>query len=60
MEDITKEWSTEFLVPVEQTELSKLDIIESLLVIQEEYDGMSSDKKKKKKEEVQKINNALK
>jgi hypothetical protein len=55
MEEITKEWSTKFLVPVAQTELSDLDIIRSPLVIRIEYDGPSSTKKKKKKEEVQDI-----
>jgi hypothetical protein len=58
MEEITKEWSTEFLVPVEQTKLSNPDIIGNPLVTREEYDGPSSAKKKKKKEEVQEINNA--
>jgi hypothetical protein len=58
MEEITKEWSAEFLVPVEQTELSNPDIIGSPVVTREEYDGPSSTKKKKKKEEVQEINNA--
>jgi len=32
MEEITKEWSTEFLVLVEDAELSDPDIIESPLV----------------------------
>jgi hypothetical protein len=57
MEEITKEWPAEFLVPVEQTELSDLDLIGSPVVTQEEYDGPSSSKKKKK-EEVQEINSA--
>jgi hypothetical protein len=57
MEEITKEWPTEFLVPVEQTELSNPDIIGSPVVTREEYDGPSNNKKKKK-EEVQEINNA--
>jgi hypothetical protein len=57
MEEITKEWPAEFLVPVEQTELSNPDLIGSPVVTREEYDGPSS-KKKKKKEEVQEINNA--
>jgi hypothetical protein len=41
MEEITKEWPAEFLVPVEQTELSDPDIIGSPLVTREEYDGPS-------------------
>jgi hypothetical protein len=57
MEKITKEWSVEFLVPVEQTDLSNPDIIRVPMVTREEYDGHSSSKKKKK-EEVQEINNA--
>jgi hypothetical protein len=55
MEEITKEWSDEFLVLVEQMELSNPDIIESPLVTQEEYDGPINSKNKKK-EEVQEIN----
>jgi hypothetical protein len=55
MEEITKEWPTEFLVPVEYSELSNLDIIESPLVTWVEHDGQTSTKKKKKKEEVQNI-----
>jgi hypothetical protein len=58
MEEITKEWLVEFLVPIEQTELSNPDIIGSPMVTLEEYDGPNSSKKKKK-EEVQEINNAL-
>jgi hypothetical protein len=52
MEEITKEWPTEFLVPVEQTELFDPDIIEIPLVTWTKYDGQGNDKKKKKKEEV--------
>jgi hypothetical protein len=55
MEEITKEWSAKFLVPVEQIELSDIDIIGSPLVIRTKYDGPSSTNKKKKKEEVQDI-----
>jgi hypothetical protein len=58
MEEITNEWPVEFLVPVEQIELSYLDIIGSPVVTREEYYGPSSAKKTKKKEEVQDINNA--
>jgi hypothetical protein len=58
MEEITKESPTEFLVPVEQTKLSDLDIIESPLVTRTKCDGPSSAKKNKKKEEVQDIDNA--
>jgi hypothetical protein len=55
MEEITKEWPVEFLVPVEDVELSDPDIIGSPLVTQTEYDGQRSENKKKKKEEVQDI-----
>jgi hypothetical protein len=57
MEEITKEWPAEFLVPVEDEELSNPDIIRSPLVTQTEYDGQSNTRKKKKKEkeEVQDI-----
>jgi hypothetical protein len=48
MEEITKEWPTEFLIPVEDIELSCPDIIRIPLVIQTEYDGQISTKKKKK------------
>jgi hypothetical protein len=52
MEDITKEWPAEFLVLVEDAELSDPDIIGSPLVTHIEHDGKTSVKKKKKKEEV--------
>jgi hypothetical protein len=52
MEEITKEWSLEFLVPLEDAELSDPDIIGSSLVTWVEHDGKTSAKKKKKKEEV--------
>jgi hypothetical protein len=55
MEEITKEWPAEFLVPVEDAELSDPDIIGSPLVTRVEHDGQTSTKKKKKKEEVQNI-----
>jgi hypothetical protein len=48
MEEITKEWPGEFLVPVEQTKLFDPDVMGSPVVTQEEYDGPSSNKKKKK------------
>jgi hypothetical protein len=50
MEAITKDWPTEFLVPVEKTELSNPNIIESCVVTREEYDGPNNRKKKNKKE----------
>jgi hypothetical protein len=60
MEDITKEWSVEFLVSVEQTELFDPDIIGVPLITRMEWDGPSNAKNKKKKEEVQEIKNASK
>jgi hypothetical protein len=55
MEEITKEWPTEFLVPVDDAELSDPDIIGSPLVTRVEHVRQTSAKKKKKKEEVQDI-----
>jgi hypothetical protein len=57
MEEITKEWLAEFLVPVDQEELSDPDLIKILVVTREDYDGPSSSRKKKK-EEVQEIDSA--
>jgi hypothetical protein len=59
MEEITKEWPAEFLVPVEQTELSDPDLIGSLVVTREEYDAPNNSWKKKK-EEVHELNIASK
>ena len=59
MEEITKEWPTKFLIPVNQAELSDLDLIGNPVVTREEYDAPSSSRRKKK-EEVQKLNNASK
>ena len=59
MEEITKEWPVEFLIPVDQAELSDPDLIGSPMVTREEYDEPSSSRRKKK-EEVQKMNNASK
>jgi hypothetical protein len=55
MEDITKEWLAEFLIPVGDVELSDPDLIGSPVVTQTEYDGPSSARKNKKKEEVEDI-----
>jgi hypothetical protein len=52
MEEITKEWLAEFLVPVKDVELSDPDIIGSPLVTWVEHYGQ---KKKKKKEEFHSI-----
>jgi hypothetical protein len=50
MKEITKEWPTKFLIPVEDAELSDPDIIGSPLVTQVKHDGQTSMKKKKNKE----------
>jgi hypothetical protein len=55
MEEITKEWPTEFLVSVEKIEIFDPDIIKIPLVTRTEYDLPSNTKRKKKKEEVQDI-----
>jgi hypothetical protein len=57
MEEIIKEWLTEFLILVDQAELSDPDLIVSLVVTREEYDAPRSSRRKKK-EEVQYLNNA--
>jgi hypothetical protein len=56
MEEITKEWPEELLVPVNHAELSDPDLIGSLVVTREEYDAPNSSRKKKK-EDVQEIHN---
>jgi hypothetical protein len=52
MEEITKEWPSEFLVPIKQTELSNPDIIGSPLVTWTEYDKTRNINRKNKKEDV--------
>jgi hypothetical protein len=56
MEEMTKEWPEELLVPVNQTKLSDPDLIGSAVVTCEEYDAPNS-RRKKKKEDVQEIHN---
>ena len=56
LEEITKEWPTKFLIPVNQEALSDPNLIESLVVTREEYDAPSSSRKKKK-EDVHEIHN---
>jgi hypothetical protein len=55
MEKIMKEWPEEFLVPVDDAELSNPDIIGSPLVTRFEHVGQTSAKKKKKKEDIQDV-----
>jgi hypothetical protein len=50
MEEITKEWPTEFLVPVDDVEISDPDIIKIPLVTWAEHVRHTSVKKKKKEE----------
>jgi hypothetical protein len=50
MDEITKEWPAQFIVPVGDVELSNPDLIGSPVVTREEYDRSSNTKKKKKKE----------
>jgi hypothetical protein len=52
MEEITKEWPIDFLIPVNQVELSNPDLIESLVVTCEEYDAPSSSRRKKKEKRI--------
>jgi hypothetical protein len=49
MEEITKEWPAEFLVPVEDAELSDPDIIGSPLVTRVEHDGQGSGQEEEEK-----------
>jgi hypothetical protein len=55
MEEITKECSAEFLVPVEDADLFDANIIGSPFFTRVEHVGQGSAKKKKKKVEVQHI-----
>jgi hypothetical protein len=48
LEEITKEWPAEFLIPVDQAELSDPNLIGSPMVTREEYDAPSSSRRKKK------------
>jgi hypothetical protein len=57
MEEINKEWPTEFLIPVDQEELSDPELIGSPVVTREEYDAPNNSRRKNK-EEVQKLNSA--
>jgi hypothetical protein len=59
MEEITKEWPTNLLIPADKAELSDPDLIESPMVTREEYDAHRSSRRKKK-EEVKELKNASK
>jgi hypothetical protein len=58
LEEITKEWPIDLLISVDPTELSNLELIESLVVTHEGYDTPRTRRRKKTKE-VQKRNSAL-
>jgi DNA-binding PadR family transcriptional regulator len=57
MEEITKEWPIDLLIPVEWVELSNPDLIKSPMVTREEY-GAPNCSRRKKKEEVHELKNA--
>jgi hypothetical protein len=59
MEEITKEWPVEFLIPVEQIELYEPNLIGSPVVTREEH-STPNNNKKKKKEEVHELSSASK
>jgi hypothetical protein len=59
MEEITKEWPVDLLIPVEQEEFSNPDLIESPVVTCEEYDAPNNSRRTKK-EEVQEMNSVSK
>jgi hypothetical protein len=46
LEEITKEWPTEFLIPVNHATLSNPNLIGNMVVTHEEYDAPNSSKKK--------------
>jgi hypothetical protein len=57
MEEITKEWPMDFLILVDQVEMSDPNLIRIPMVTHEEYDGPNSSRKNNK-EEVHELNNA--
>jgi hypothetical protein len=57
LEEITKEWPAEFLIPVAKVELSDPNLIGSPVVTREEYNAPNSSRRKKK-EDVQELSNA--
>jgi hypothetical protein len=59
MEEITKEWPTKFLIPVNQEELFDPDLIDNPVVTCKEYDAPNSRRRKNRKE-VQYLNNTSK
>jgi hypothetical protein len=57
LEEITKEWPTELLIPVDPAELSDPDLIKSLVITHEGNDTPGTSRKKNT-EEVQQLSNA--
>jgi hypothetical protein len=57
LEEITKEWPAEFLIPVAKAELSDPNLIGSPVVTREEYNAPNSSRRKKK-EDVQELSSA--
>jgi hypothetical protein len=57
LEEITKEWPTEFLIPVAKVELSDPNLIGSPVVTREEYNAPNSSRIKKN-EDVQELSSA--
>jgi hypothetical protein len=56
LEEITKEWTAKFLIPVDQEALSDPNLIGILVVTHEEYDAPNSSRNKNK-EDVYEIHN---
>jgi hypothetical protein len=50
LEEITKEWPVEFLIPIAKAELSNPNLIGSLVVTHEEYNAPNSSKRNKNKD----------
>jgi hypothetical protein len=59
LEEITKEWPVELLIPVDPVELSDPELIRTLVVTREGYDTPGTNRRKKTSE-VQKLKNASK
>jgi hypothetical protein len=57
LEEITKEWIADLLIPIDPTKLSDPELIGSPVVTREEYDTPGTSRRKKK-EEIQELSNA--
>jgi hypothetical protein len=58
LEEITKEWLTELLIPINPEKLFDPNLIESPVVTRKEYDTPGS-RRRNKKEEIQELSNTL-